>query len=590
MEWDQWLFRSALRLWQRIRHTGPDPAMVARRVSLEDEKKRLEVIAKALTGRPIQLHRAEQEGGRIGDIFFLPEQSSFFSTQEKNRDLYLFRVCFLSADLLLSYRFRRNKEGEEVREKEPELSVGEVLAWMKAQWPGMEDWSKALIEEAEEAQRSEDPQRMRCLFARSGDQGDLVDLGIYHDPLNPKQGEEEDEEKKDISERKAPPREKVEVLQIDKKTMQDYTLMHQFEKIETLDDFNGRWRDMDGADEMEAHEEALQELDMRQVVRADSVTHSVYQADFLASAAAPEVEGDQSTQPFLLYPEWDPKKKVLRPDHCKVYLEESDREDAEVLMQTLSSHRLTMQRLRKNLMRFRNMRQVLRRQTDGEFPDMDALIDAYGQRKAGRLGDDRVYLSRRLFRRDLAVSILMDISLSTDGYSGGRRVLDVEKQAVLMFGQLLQEQGEAFRIDAFWSKTRNQCHYIQIKDFRDGWTKASSRIGGLRPVGYTRIGPALRHATTLLRGQPARRRWILLLSDGKPNDYDRYEGQHGIADVRQAIREAEQAGVRVYALAVEQEARHYLPQMLGHANYQILSRPEELPEAMLFFYTRLLAS
>jgi nitric oxide reductase NorD protein len=316
----------------------------------------------------------------------------------------------------------------------------------------------------------------------------------------------------------------------------------------------------------------------------------VYRADFLASAAAPEVEGDHSTQPFVLYPEWDAKKKALRPDHCKVYLEQGDREDSGYLSQTLSLHRPTLQRLRKNLMRFRNMRQVLRRQTDGEFPDVDALIDAYAQRRSGHTDDDRVYLSRRLFRRDLAVSILMDVSLSTDAYTGGQRVLDVEKQAVLMFGQLLQEQEEAFRVDAFWSKTRNQCHYVQLKDFRDGWTTASARIGGLRPVGYTRIGPALRHATALLRGQSARRRWILLLSDGKPNDYDRYEGHHGIADVRQAIREAEQAGVRVYALAVEQEARHYLPQMLGHANYQILARPEQLPEAMLFFYTRLLAS
>ncbi|MFI4935962.1 MAG: citrate/2-methylcitrate synthase, partial [Caulobacterales bacterium] len=34
----------------------------------------------------------------------------------------------------------------------------------------------------------------------------------------------------------------------------------------------------------------------------------------------------------------------------------------------------------------------------------------------------------------------------------------------------------------------------------------------------------------------ARHRLLLLVSDGKPTDYDRYEGRHGIADVRQAVR------------------------------------------------------
>jgi len=96
--------------------------------------------------------------------------------------------------------------------------------------------------------------------------------------------------------------------------------------------------------------------------------------------------------------------------------------------------------------------------------------------------------------------------------------------------------------------------------------------------------------TGLATQQRARKQWILFLSDGKPNDYDRYEGRHGIQDVRQAIREAHREHIHTYALAIDPQARHVLPQLFGQANYKILPRPAALPEAMLYFYTRLLQS
>ena len=38
------------------------------------------------------------------------------------------------------------------------------------------------------------------------------------------------------------------------------------------------------------------------------------------------------------------------------------------------------------------------------------------------------------------------------------------------------------------------------------------------------MGAAIRRASQVLGGQPQKRRLLLLLSDGKPNDLDRYEG------------------------------------------------------------------
>lgn len=101
------------------------------------------------------------------------------------------------------------------------------------------------------------------------------------------------------------------------------------------------------------------------------------------------------------------------------------------------------------------------------------------------------------------------------------------------------------------------------------------------------FGPALRHATDRLVAEPADRRLLLLVSDGKPTDYDRYEGRYGIGDVRQALREAECRGVSAHALAVDEIARDCLPPMFGPGAWHVLRRPDDLPTVLSTVYGRL---
>ncbi len=330
----------------------------------------------------------------------------------------------------------------------------------------------------------------------------------------------------------------------------------------------------------------MQELDLREVVRSDQPVHSVLQAEFLPGASAPESQ-DQRAEGGISYDEWDQRQRRYRKDYCRVYPQFSHQRDPVYLQTTLQAHRVTLLQLRQRFAQVFNQLEQVRRQRDGEALDLDALVDYHTERHAGRLPDDRVYLARRRRRQQSSILILLDLSLSTDGYTDGQRVLDVEKQAVLLFGSLLADYGDRFRVDGFSSRTRHHCDYLTFKDFDTPWQQAAARIGAAEPSGYTRIGPALRHATALLKQESAQSRWIILLSDGKPNDYDRYEGQHGLADVRQAIREARRDGVQIQALAIESRARHYLPLMLGEGAYRILPHPRHLPEALAQFYTRL---
>ena len=82
---------------------------------------------------------------------------------------------------------------------------------------------------------------------------------------------------------------------------------------------------------------------------------------------------------------------------------------------------------------------------------------------------------------------------------------------------------------------------------------------------------------------------LLIVSDGKPTDYDRYEGRYGISDVSMAVREARQRQVRCFGLAVEKEAKRHLAQMLGPGGYRILPRTTLLPDAMAEIFVDLVS-
>ena len=76
-----------------------------------------------------------------------------------------------------------------------------------------------------------------------------------------------------------------------------------------------------------------------------------------------------------------------------------------------------------------------------------------------------------------------------------------------------------------------------------------------------------------------------MICDGKPNDFDVYEGRHGIADVRKALDEARAAGIRPFGVTIDSHGRHYLPTMFGAHDYVVIGAvrqlPRRLPEAIL---------
>lgn len=127
-----------------------------------------------------------------------------------------------------------------------------------------------------------------------------------------------------------------------------------------------------------------------------------------------------------------------------------------------------------------------------------------------------------------------------------------------------------------------------LKDFDEGYGgEVRGRVLALSPGYYTRMGAAIRRASQVLGGQPQKRRLLLLLSDGKPNDLDRYEGRYGIEDTRQAVIEARSQGLVPFCITIDKEAADYLPYLFGADGFALVERAGQLPERLLQLYRRL---
>src|SRR5690606_17220118 len=139
-----------------------------------------------------------------------------------------------------------------------------------------------------------------------------------------------------------------------------------------------------------------------------------------------------------------------------------------------------------------------------------------------------------------------------------------------------------------------RCPYptpFRSKSFDEGYNEAvGQRIAALEPERYTRAGAAIRHASASLMREPATHRLLLLLSDGKPNDVDEYEGRYGVEDTYRAVTEARLQGVYPFCLTIDRRAAAYLPRIFGANQYAMLPRPELLPTVLLDWMRRPLAS
>lgn len=412
----------------------------------------------------------------------------------------------------------------------------------------------------------------------------LEDECSIEGPAASEAGEEEGISKTSLpsgTEKKAKSKETIHRVELLPDQNADNPLVHTFEKTKTADDYQGGSKSFDGSDELADHLDAIEELELTKVVRSRERTQSIYKGELSFSAGVPDLEneGDSATTASThFYDEWDWRTRSYRKDWCRLKAQKATvrSNEQERVTQILSSHPTVLRELRLQAGKRLDRKRWRRNSLEGPEIDVENWIDHFASLRSGHSFEQRLYLERRPRERECATLLLLDSSLSTDAWVENHRVLDVLQESVLLLGEVMHEFRDRFAVGAFYSQTRVDCRYEEIKSFDQPWGASKGAVLGLTPRGYTRMGPALRHALSLFRVVRAKRKLLLLISDGKPTDYDHYEGKRGVEDVRQCVREAGKEGVQLRALAIDACAKFYLPQMFGVGNYEILSHPDKL--------------
>jgi nitric oxide reductase NorD protein len=284
----------------------------------------------------------------------------------------------------------------------------------------------------------------------------------------------------------------------------------------------------------------------------------------------------------IAYPEWDFETGRYQPHGVTVRTAVADEGDERWAADILAARASLLRRVQQQFERLRARRTRLMQQHRGDDIDLVAYVRAIVDRRAGHSFEERVYTDVRPARRGLAISLLVDVSGSTDTQvTHALQVIDVEKIAVLLATTAFDALGDPYNVLAFTGRGASDVRIRTVKSFteRSGAT-TRRRIAALAPEGGTRLGAAIRHAVALLVRQPAGHRLLLLLSDGRPNDVG-YMDSYAVEDARQAIHEARAAGVFPFCLTVDRDAAEYLPHVFGPTGHVIIRNPEGLPAALL---------
>ncbi len=285
------------------------------------------------------------------------------------------------------------------------------------------------------------------------------------------------------------------------------------------------------------------------------------------------------------YPEWDYVSQSYLTDWVSLYEHLHPRGRAEDIEQLLHKHAGLVKRLEHILAQLTPQdRERLRRQEDGSELDLDWAVRSWLDQRCRRDPDTRINQSFRQVRRDLAVSLLLDLSASlgdpVQGSRSAQSVLSLAQEAVALLAWAIDRLGDPFAIAGFHSNTRHEARYWHIKGFSEAWREEPrARLAALEAAYSTRMGVALRHAGHYLSGQKKEKRLLLILTDGQPADIDVSDPDYLIADARQAVLELERDGILCHCISLDPHADNYVQKIFGK-RFSIIDRVERLPERL----------
>lgn len=365
----------------------------------------------------------------------------------------------------------------------------------------------------------------------------------------------------------------------DQQNRKDSFIIHRFESILSWVESMNINRSVDDDDDENA-QKAADDQDQITLSKQDrkAATRLRLHLDLSPADADHEALAGEFT-----YPEWNHRSRSYMPGHCRVL----DAPACPGSTPFLPDAR-RQREVRRQFEALRPRRILQPRQVDGSELDLDALLTARADLAATGRGSDRIWQSARQTERDLSVAFLVDTSRSTEAAIGDTSVIEVAREALAALASGIDAAGDRLGIWGFSSLRRNRVFLTCCKTF-DAPMSAdiTANIGALRPGHYTRLGAAIRHVSAQLATQPSARKLLIVLTDGKPNDLDHYEGQHGIEDSHMAVREARTAGHSLHGIIIDEDGQDWFARIFGRGGFTLLPDPERLTRALPDIYRTL---
>ena len=312
-------------------------------------------------------------------------------------------------------------------------------------------------------------------------------------------------------------------------------------------------------------------------------------ADLNDIVAGEHVCIDPGPHPVTMYKEWDCLLGDYLNDHVRVVDRTPSCEPSQYYKLTLKRYRNLVQKIRYSfeLLRPEGLK-LYRRWIEGDAFDYRALLDFVLEKKAGHTPSERLYIKRLKETRDVAVILLVDLSRSTANVTAenSSTVIDVEKEAIVLFSEALEVVGDTYAIAGFSGTGRLSVDYFHIKDFKETMSdQVRQRIAAMTPQRNTRMGAAIRHAASQFAEIPSRVRLLIILGDGFPNDLA-YKGNYAIEDTRTAISELRASNIYVHAITINmnisESAR--LDDLYGDIHHNMIAQVSELPNKLWRIY------
>ena len=312
----------------------------------------------------------------------------------------------------------------------------------------------------------------------------------------------------------------------------------------------------------------------------------------------------------FVYDEWSAFENKFRRSWCKVYERVMLPGDLDFYKDTLLNRRGLLKQIRGEFEQV--MPELYRKEKrlpDGPEHDLDAAIEALTDLRVGKTPSEKIFWRQHKIDRDVAVAFLLDMSGSTgeaiaqppesfrapDGTACERtlrRIIDVEKEAIVLMSDALEAIGDRYGVYGFSGHGRDNVEFYVIKDLNEDFgAEVAQRFGRIGPLHATRMGPAIRHTTTKLRQEQSRAKFLFLISDGRPQDrgysQESSEKDYAVQDTRMALIEARREGIHPFCLTVDKEGNDYLRKMMDDFSYEVLADVSLLPRRLPQLYRKL---